>query len=293
MLFFFFFFLSVIDDETRCKTLCTTGISLPHFVQHLDVSTTPLCHLTLQAASCSPSSLNRFLLHFLEHLFKLNWSLGLKFQSGLLPLTHIQDLIWLPHFAYFYGARNSHKRIPLEGKSVSGLQQTSKGCGTLKKYSLFCGYVITANVSPAAINKTVCTSVNCMRQLSISVPIVHVYKPVFIFRFIFQPLRNMAYLGRHPSAWSTLGTPPRGFFSCCLCCLGHAVVCTLWQWPARQGLQPAAFWPLFLNGISLPLPSLQHCINPTTSGEAGHTQPEFSADEDPWVLILTKSIKKK
>lgn len=230
---------------------------------------------------------------FLKHLFKLNWTLGLKFQSGLLPLTHIQDLIWLTHFAYFYGARNSHRRIPLEGKSVSGLQQTSKGCGTLKKYSLFCGYVITANVSPAAINKTVCTSVNCMRQLSISVPIAHVYKPVFRFRFIFQPLRNMAYLGRHPSAWSTLGTPPRGFFSRCSCYPGHAVVCTLWQWPARQGLQPAAFRPLFLNGISLPLPSLQHCINPTTSGEAGHTQPEFSADEDPWVFIPTESIKKK
>lgn len=82
--------------------------------------------------------------------------------------------------------------FPLEGKSVSGLEQTSKGCGTSKKYSLFCGYVITAHVSPAAINNTVCTSINCMRQLSISVPIVHVYKPVFRFRFIFQPLRNMA-----------------------------------------------------------------------------------------------------
>lgn len=174
-----------------------------------------------------------------------------------------------------------------------GYSKQARAVAPWKKYSLFCGYVITANVSPAAINKTVCTSVNCMRQLSISVPIVHVYKSVFRFRFIFQPLRNMAYLGRHPSAWSTLGTPPRGFCSCCLCYPGHAVVCTLWQWPARQGLQPAAFRPLFLNGISLPLPSLQHCINPTTSGEAEHTQPEFSADEDPWVFIPTESIKKK
>jgi len=77
-----------------------------------------------------------------------------------------------------------------EEKGAGGLEQTSNCCDILEKYSALCGDVITANGPPANINKTLCTSANCMRQPSIGFLVVHVYQPLSRFAFVFRPLKN-------------------------------------------------------------------------------------------------------